>query len=185
MKRIVYRLLVPVLCLALCGCGKAPGQATDPTKHQEQSQPTVGTGAVTGRPILPPTQPTVKGEPVEFGATGAVRITYSVNISSVRYVTSAEQLPDNEALAQYDDAYFETGALVLVMETVSSAAVQVGISAITATETAAWVTLSHEAQSDVTIPAMTTWLAWAEVEQGLDYQWSVENPALESEIENS
>lgn len=185
MKKMILRLMVPVLCLALCGCMTSQGQATDPAQTQGQSQPPASAGDLNDRPITFPTQPTVPGEPVDFGATGAVRVTYSVNISSVRYVTSVGQLPDNEALKQYDEAYFETGALVLVMETVSSAAVQVGISDIRATEDAAWVTLSHETESDVTIPAMTTWLIWAEVERDLPDQWTVVNPALESVLENS
>lgn len=180
MKKLWYPLAALTLCLALCGCVKEQGQATEPS----QSQPPAPTGSITDRPVQLPTRPTEPGEPVEFGATGAEKITYSVNISSIRYVTSADQLPDSESLKQYDDAYFETGALLLVMDTVNGGSVQVGISDITARDGEAWVTLSRTAEGDVTIPVMTTWMLWAEVEQGLEYRWTVRNPAMDSAVED-
>lgn len=110
---------------------------------------------------------------------GKLRIPYTVNRSSVQYVTNADQLPDYAELAGYDDAYFQDHALLLVVETVSSGSAQVGIQSINIEGSTAAVTLSHEMQGTGTTD-MATWLLWAEVEPGLNFQWSVSNPALPS-----
>lgn len=116
---------------------------------------------------------------VEIAATGAVRVDYAGNISSVRYITSVSQLPDYPELAVYDEDYFQEHALVLVLETVTNGTVAVDISGIYMNENTATVQLSHEAQGDMGTAVMTTWLVWAEVEAGLDYTWNVGNPAVE------
>lgn len=155
-------------------------QPTEPQPAEPQpTQPDSGS-------VIAPTVPKEEEKTtLTLGNVGAVRITYSVNVSSVRYITSASQLPDYPELAAYDDAYFETGALVLVMESVSSSSVRVGIESIELTETHALVTLTHESSGDVTVPAMATWLVWAEVEKNLSYTWEVVNPALESNVQDS
>uniref|UniRef100_UPI001C9E8AF7 hypothetical protein n=1 Tax=Klebsiella pneumoniae TaxID=573 RepID=UPI001C9E8AF7 len=78
-------------------------------------------------------------------------------------------------LAGYDEAYFVEKALVVVYETVSSGSVQVDIASIDG----GVVTLSHEMSGNVGTADMATWLLWAEVDAGLDYTWSVANPAVE------
>lgn len=120
---------------------------------------------------------------IAIGATGGIRITYSGNISSVRYVTSREQLPDYPELQGYDDAYFQEHGLLLVMETVTSGGVEVGIEGISLEGDCAAVRLSHESQGDMGTAVMTTWLLWAEVAGGLDCVWEVENPAVESDTQ--
>ena len=125
----------------------------------------------------------VSGEPISIYETGKTRITYTQNISNVRYITSASMVPDYEGLEGYDETYFETRALVVVTETVSSGSVQVGIEAITVDGTNAFVTLSHEMSGDAGTADMATWILWAEVDLGLDCQWTVVNAALESELE--
>lgn len=120
---------------------------------------------------------------IVIAATGKLRMTYSGNVSSVRYITDPSQLPDHEELKGYDEAYFREHALILVMETVTSGTVQVDISGVTVEDGTAAVQLSHEAQGDLGTTVMTTWLLWAEVEAGLDYKWTVENPAVKSEAE--
>ena len=81
------------------------------------------------------------GDPVEV--QGKERLTYEGVESTVRYVTSADQLPDCEALETYDDAYFETHALILVTQSVTSGSVDVSIKAIQKTETGYGVVLSY------------------------------------------
>ncbi len=152
-------------------------ESTDDTSYEGTVMPSIQT-----KPIFPTQEATTAGEPVAFGTVGSTRMTYSTAVSSVRYVTSAAQLPQNEALAAYDDAYFATGALLLVMETVSSS-VQVGIESITALNGTASVKLSHAQPGENTNPTITVWLIWVEVEQGLNYQWTVENPAMDSTAE--
>ena len=110
----------------------------------------------------------------ELGETGCVRITYTNNVSNVRYVTKVEELPDYEALAKYDAAYFENKALLVILETTASGSVQVGIESIAD----GTVTLSHEMSGDAGTTDMATWLLWAEVDQGLEGNWKVANPAL-------
>ena len=176
------RMLCTVLCAAmlLCGCQSAPvgdGETLDATEAQTEAM----TEHVTEHVTEPqsPTQPLVEQVTVpgaSVGGTGRIRVGYNGNVSSVRYITSVEQLPTHAEFAAYDEAYFETKALVVVLESVSSGSVQVGIESI---ENGV-VTLSHTLSGDVGTTDMATWLLWAEVEQGLDYEWSVANPALKS-----
>lgn len=170
-----------LLCLSLTGCVKAPVAPStgEPAQSQAtQPRPT----QVTGEHLLQPTRPEPQGSSLELGETGTARMNTSVIVSSVRYITSVDQLPDNEALAQYDAAYFETGALILVMETVNSGSVRVDIEAVTVADGVASVRLLHAPQGDLGVPAMTTWLIWAEVAPGLELQWVLENPAMDSEV---
>lgn len=174
-----WKNVLALCCLAclLWGCTgeKNPEASTQPTQTQ----------------AVPETQPetvlaTKPGvDAVEFGGGGSVRVDYTTNISSVRYITSADRLPNNEALAGYDESYFETKALLIVYETVSSGMVQVGIESISVSGGDAVVTLSHENVGQVGTPVVTTWLVWAEVEQWLDLSWTVANPAMESGVQKS
>lgn len=193
MKRLLCIALAA--CLLLCGC-----RSTGPTPGETENQTEALTENMTENTTQNPTEeatenatavefveietqdvtlPAIGEEPTDetgpMGQTGCVRVGYSGNVSSVRYVTSAEQLPDNDALAAYDEAYFETKALVVVMETVSSGSIRVGIESI---ENGV-VTLSHEMPGQVGTADMATWLLWAEVDAGLDCTWSVANPAVE------
>lgn len=112
---------------------------------------------------------------------GKLRIKYTVNRSSVQYITSADRLPNYEELAQYDDAYFEKHALLLVVESVRSGSVDTGILSVSIEEDCGAVTLYHEMpQGAANTSDMATWLLWAEVEPGLECRWSVVNPALRS-----
>lgn len=184
MKRLMCMFLALAMVL-LCGCDSAE-MFSDETGPQTDDF----TEAATGTPLdatelqdpdvtVPMVnQPTESGEPLTLGGTGCVRVTYTQNVSSVRYITSVDQLPDNEALAGYDDAYFETGALLIVMESTSSGSTKVSIESVED----GVVTLGHEMTGDAGTTDMATWLLWAEVEKDLDYEWSVANPALPSNI---
>ena len=111
------------------------------------------------------------------GATGAERIEYKQNASSVRYITRVEDLPDYEALDGYrNEEYFQTNALLVVVDTVTSGSVKVAIDSVGN----GTVTLSKEMSGDVGTADMATWLLWAEVDQGLEEHWSVANPALKA-----
>lgn len=124
---------------------------------------------------------TVKpGQPLKLDGTNKLRIRYTENVSSVIYITSADQLPDYEELKEYDDAYFENHALVLVTETVSSGSVRVDIAGIQRSGGDAFVVLSRQgfASGVIGTSDMATWLLWAEVEAGLDCRWTVQNPEL-------
>lgn len=113
--------------------------------------------------------------------TGKVRIPYTGNRSSIVYVTSASSLPDYEGLESYDDTYFQEHALVLIVETVNSGSIDVGIFSVDMDDSTATVTLYHSNPSGMGTADMATWLIWMEVDSGLDYQWSVANPALKSD----
>lgn len=163
-KSILALILAIGLCLSLLGCtGSDLSEHTRPSSNSEPD-----------RTIPPELQTSVK-----IQKQGKVQVSYTINLSSVKYITSAAALPDHEALADYDDAWFSDHALVLVYETVSSGSADVSIASIKVSDGAASVVLSHTPNGSGTT-VMTTWLLWAEVDAGLSYDWSVDNPALES-----
>lgn len=172
------------ICL-LAGCAKQPSSvsvssvpapSSQTTLAPSQSQSDPGVGVVIGGDDFAPAQ----GDPVDDDAKGAVRIPYEGNESTVRYITSASQLPDNEELAGYDDAYFQQNALVLVTESVNSGSIEVAIDSIRQTDRGSEVVLYHSRpeESQATTDDMATWLLWAEVETGKEGIWTVANPAL-------
>lgn len=121
--------------------------------------------------------------PFQYPNSGGVKIQYDGNVSTVRYITSPSQLPEHAAFAKYDAAYFQEKALILVYESVSSGSVQVGIQSIEVESSTATVTLLHQAPSGDGTTVMATWMLWAEVDAGLEYIWTVANPALKSDHE--
>ena len=179
MKRMMCMLMASAVLL--CGCqsaGLTSGETQAQTEEitENSTEATVEfTEIETPGVTLPIVEQETAGS-TALGDTGCVRVSYNGNVSSVRYITSLEDLPDNEALAGYDEAYFKTKALVVVLESVSSGSVKVGIESI---ENGV-VTLSHELPGDAGTADMATWLLWAEVDAGLDFDWSVANPALKS-----
>lgn len=161
---------------------KEPSGNDDPV----QTAPPATSGGVSstvtdGTVPMDPTMEQEQGTELVIGETGKVRLSYSVNYSSVKYVTSVSELPDCDGLEAFDDAYFQDHALLIVIETVSSGSVDTGIQSAMADGSSAVVTLYHETKSGVVTADMTTWLLWAEVDKGLDYSWTVSNPAVESD----
>lgn len=172
MKRIFCVILS--LALLLCGCGSAEVIA-DPTENETQGTVDVTEGTEP-QVTIPSLELPTAGE-VELAGTGCVRVEYSGNVSSVRYITSVDQLPTHEALAAYDAAYFENKALVIVYESVNSGSIRVDIASIDN----GVVTLSHEMPGELGTADMATWMLWAEVDAGLACEWKVANPALKSD----
>lgn len=192
MKKILCILLAAVLCVAAAGC-RAAQEASD---GSETTAAPATTASVPEESTAPTVEETLdwteeagidvtvstEGEAaaLPFENPGKLRISYEGNRSYVTYITDPLELPAYEELEQYDAAFFADHALVLVVETVSSGSVQVDISSITVAGNAASVTLSRELKGDAGTADMATWMLWAEVEAGLDYQWTVENPSIQS-----
>ena len=110
-----------------------------------------------------------------FANPGKARIAYTGNRSYVQYVTSVEDLPDEKALSGYDAAFFESGALLIVVETVNSGSVQLEIESIKLSGNTAEVCVKRTMDGDIGTADMATWMLWAEVEKGLEYTWTLEN----------
>lgn len=179
MRKLICMLLA--LTVVLCGCTQA--EQPRETTASEGTEPVT----VPFKEVDPPKATLPKGDrgeqetqlPKPMGGTGAQRIEYKQNVSSVRYITRVEDLPDYEALDGYRNAeYFEKKALLVVLDTVTSGSVKVSIG----TVGAGTVTLGREMDGDVGTSDMAAWLLWAEVEQGLDYRWSVTNPGVRSNL---
>ena len=189
-KAMRYFALFLCICLLLTGC-RSSGETTA-TPTETGATETTETISIT---LLPSDAVEVTipkdglQEPdrmlTEVETSGSLRITYTGNISSVRYVTSAAQLPAYPELQEYDEAYFREHALLVVTETVSSGSTMVGIQGIRMEGETGYVTLLHELSGDVATTVMTTWLIWAEVDRDLPETWIVENPALPSDTERS
>lgn len=182
------KLLIPacVLGCLLAGCGifqegapTAPPTTLNPAETREEPD--------FGDVVIGSDSETVSGEPVSQDSQGKIKLTYRGNESSVKYITSADQLPDYGVLETYDDTYFQTHALILVTESVPSGSIEVSIEAIEKTQEGYGVTLSHDGpqQGQAGTHDMVTWLLWAEVAQGMEGTWTVANPALTPEGEKS
>ena len=83
------------------------------------------------------------GESLAFSNPGKARVPYTGIRSYAEYVTSPDQLPQEEVFKSYDQAYFENHALVLVMETVSSGSVQLELDGLYLQEGTVTVTLKR------------------------------------------
>lgn len=195
MKRVWRFLLVCVcsVCLVLTGCqASGRGDATNDAlggQTQPSTATTVGTQSTqpTAVVTLPDHDLGIQNgkSDLTIGKTGKVRLEYSGVRSSVRYITSPEQIAQYDALGEYDEEFFREHALILVMETVTTGSTDVGISGVRLDGGVAAVTLSHGFSNDAATTVMTTWLLWAEVESGLEYQWVIANPAVASDAQRS
>lgn len=169
-------ILIIIFSLLLLGCKDSASAYSSTFKEDAPSLSTDDTIE-----LYPP--PTAGDLPFQQPNSGAVKIQYTENISTVRYITSASQLPDHEVFQQYDESFFLEKALIIVYESVSSGSVQVGIQNIEFENSTASVTLFHHAPPGDGTAVMATWMLWAEVETGLDYEWVITNPALKSNHE--
>lgn len=181
MKKMLCMLMA--LCLLLAGCQAA--EQTDPqTESTVPSTAPVGESTNAAEEVTEEvTQPelsietTGPAEDVALGETGKIRIEYTGNRSGVQYITDASNVPDYEELAGYDEAYFEEHALLVVIDTVTSGSMQVEIGGIQVQDGIASVTVDRKLSGDVGTTDMATWLLWAEVERGLEYEWTIVNTA--------
>lgn len=171
MKKLICTVLA--LLLVLTGCKGAGTSATSPTDAQPQEL-SAPTQAASG--LLPETVPaSLKEGELPFENAGKARLAYQGNRSYVRYVTKVEDLPPECSWEGYDEAYFETKALLIVVETVSSGSVQLELESIRISDGTASVSIKRTMSGDVGTADMATWLIWAEVEKGLECTWTLEN----------
>lgn len=174
-----FPALLAALCLMLCACHRtAPSQSP--------SEPAAAPGS-TAPPYQIELEPTVPRQDLIFDEvkSEAVRIPFAGSANSIRYITDASQLPDNEALKKYDDAFFREHALILVTETVGSGSVQVDIASIEIDGDTATVTLTHKLPGEIGTDDMAAWLLWAEVDAGLELNWVVANHTIKPSAELS
>ncbi len=179
MKKMFCAILA--LMLLLTGCQVRGGETTPsdettlaPSAESQPQQTTFPTlpesgfnpGSVLGGQ---------EGDLLPFENAGKVRLNYEGNRSYVRYVTSVDQLPPEGSWTGYDEAYFETGALLIVVETLNSGSVQVELEAIRLDGDTASVVIERTMSGDVGTTDMATWMLWAEVEKGLEYEWILAN----------
>lgn len=185
MKRVWYYGLVwaCMLCVLLAACTASVSEG-DSALADETAQ-AQDAALVTAPDVTLPKISLEDGTPgntIELGENGRIKLTYSGNRSSVKYISSVDALPDYEELERFDAEFFQNHALLLVVETVSSGTIEVGIASVTVEDGVGSVKLSHEAKGDMDTADMTTWLIWVVVEQGIECRWTVENPALESDV---
>lgn len=194
MRKLIC-LLLSVLCLvclfSACRSAADPSGSQTPTESTGpvDTTPSETTGATlpgedtqpesTGTALLPGGD----GEVITLGQTGKLRIPYTTARSGVRYITDPSQLPDYPELEGYDEAYFRDHALLLVTETVTSGSVNVEIASVLVENGIAAVTLDHQIPEGMGTADMATWLLWVEMDAGLEYSWTLTNPAVKVENE--
>lgn len=186
MKKLICAILT--LMLVLTGCQGAADETTAPSgeihpqettqapdEHSDQpletTVPTLPEGGFNSGPVMGGQE----GETLPFENAGKVRLTYTGNRSYVRYVTRVEDLPPEGSWTGYDEAYFETGALLIVVETLNSGSVQVDLESILLDGNTASVNIKRTMTGEVGTSDMATWMFWAEVEKGLEYEWTLAN----------
>ena len=176
MKKLICMLLA--LMLVFTGCASS-ATAEAPTEPATEPQETLEATETEPPVVTLHIEEKETEATMESSTTGAQRIEYKQNASSVRYITRVEDLPAYEALDGYRNAeYFATKALLVVVDTVTSGSVKVAIDSVGN----GTVTLSKEMSGDVGTADMATWLLWAEVDQGLTDTWTVSNPGVQNNL---
>ena len=176
MKKLICMLLA--LMLVFSGCASS-ATAEAPTEPATEPQETLEATETDPPEVTLHIEEKETEAAMETSATGAQRIEYKQNASSVRYITRVEDLPAYEALDGYRNAeYFATEALLVVIDTVTSGSVKVSIDSVGN----GTVTLAKEMSGDVGTADMATWLLWAEVDQGLTENWTVTNPGVQNNL---
>ena len=179
MKKMICVILASVLILAGCqvsgGGTTTPPQTTQAPTEEDQLQlstvPTLPEGSLNPGPVMGGAE----GDSLPFENAGKVRLTNADYRSYVRYVTSVDQLPAEGSWTGYDEAYFETKALLIVVETLSSGSVEVELEAIRIQDGKASVVIERTLSGEVGTADMATWMIWAEVAGGLNYEWTLAN----------
>ena len=164
MKKI-FCLILAVFLLAGCQPSdvgidtpnETTAAPTETVPQEEISLPTL--------PLTPVIDPILPGDRLAFSNPGKARLAYTGHRSYVKYVTSVDQLPNEEALKGYDAEFFENHALVILVETVSSGSVRLDIDAICLDGDTASVKVKRTMQGDVGTADMATWMLWAQVEK--------------------
>ena len=176
MKKLIGMLLA--LMLVFSGCASSvPHEA--PTEPATEPQETLEATETDPPELTLHVEEKETEAAQETSATGAQRIEYKQNASSVRYITRVEDLPAYEALDGYRNAeYFETKALLVVVDTITSGSVKVAIDSVGN----GTVTLRKEMSGDAGTADMATWLLWAEVDRGLAESWTVTNPGVQNNL---
>ena len=175
MKKMICVLLV--LMLVLAGCQSPVGETTPSSETapapetQETTIPTLPESGFSTGPVMGQQD----GLALAFENPGKVRLTYDGNRSYVLYVTSVEQLPKEGSWTGYDESYFETKALLIVVETLNSGSVQVDWESILVEGDTANIHIKRTMAGEVGTTDMATWMLWAEVEAGLELNWVLAN----------
>lgn len=170
MKKRTLLALALIVCLLLVGCHTGDASTTTNAKPSV-NDPSRG-------------DPNV-GNDIAYTVLGSCNVTYTVNVSKAQYITSAESLPNYDALKEYDDAWFAEHALLVILETVPSGKISVGIESIKYDADNANITLTHTYDGTLAIATNTVLLVWAEVPTDLSYNWNIVNPALESSVSDT
>ncbi len=156
------------------------------------SATTAATDAATTAPAA--TDPTVpsftdgtRGDPdigidVAFKVLGTQNVKHSLDISQAKYITSVDDLPSYDALAEYDEAWFREHALLVILETVPGGKITIDIDSIKLDGSRADITLARGYDGKLSTTTNVVWLVWAEVERDLHYTWNITNPTLESNV---
>ena len=155
--------LLCVFCLVFAGCQSTSSAAPETTP----------TGLINREPVPLPT--VTAHDFVEFKNPGQLRIPYTESVSTVRYITSVDQLPDDEAFKAYDEAFFQNNALILVTQSVATGSARLTIDEISVDNGVATVKISQSVSGDVATSDMAAWLLWAEVPAGLALEWKTDS----------
>ena len=167
MKMRKYAAWILVICMLLAGC-QSTGDGQSAAGAQTEPD------AVLSDRFNEKEQHAISGSRVQFEGGGIQRIPYTGSVSTVKYITSVEQLPDHDAFKKYDAAFFQDKALVLVTQSTGSGSTRLEIDSLTVEDGKVKVKLKQTAGGDVGTADMATWLLWVEVSAGLELEWDMD-----------
>lgn len=182
MKFVKATACLLIFAALLTGCHRGTSATTATTAATT-------TAAATNSSEIDSTIPTegTRGEPdigidVKFKVLGTQNIKHTIDISQAKYVTSVEELPNYEILEEYDAAWFQEHALLVIYETVPGGKITVDIDSIKLDGSRADITLARKYDGKISTTSNVVWLLWAEVDRDLHYTWNITNPTLENNV---
>ena len=167
MKMRKYAAWILAVCMLLAGC-----QSAGDGQNAEGAQPEPG--EVLSERFAQINQQVKSTGKVEFEKGGIQRIRYNGAVSTVKYITSVDQLPDYDVFKQYDAAFFQDKALVLVTQSTGSGSIRLEIDSLSVEDGEVKVKLKQTAGGDVSTSDMAAWLLWVEVSAGLELEWDMD-----------
>lgn len=153
----------------------------EPITSENNTEPNKEVPMINLSPIVTDPYNTLpKDNLIKFLEGGIARITYDYNRSQSKVLSNIQDLsPYNKinGLAKYDEEYFNTSSLLLIIQTTNSGSIGVSVEAIGAIDKVLKIKLEYTVP-EIGTADMATWLIWVELDKDYDeFIGEIINPA--------